>query len=250
LDTSEAARRLIEGLLTLATAVPLVVAGMRKQPATDRLKLLGLGALVFLSTLLATCAPGILGFREPWGLAWNWLGKLACLIVIALLLRVLPSGTLQKSGILRLPAKDSALPVFVTIVVFALLGYSAGVAPGTRVGAESLAFQLTMPSLAEEPVFRAILPALLSTALGSPWRLGKAHLGWWWLAIAVVFGAGHGIAWSHEYGLKFDTFLFILTGIVGLVFGWLAARCLSVWPCVICHSLLNATGLAVAMISG
>jgi uncharacterized protein len=126
---------------------------------------------------------------------------------------------------------------------------SAGVPPGFRVEAETLAFQLLMPSLAEEPVYRAILPALLSTALGSPWKIAGAQLGWWWLVCSMLFGMGHAIAWSSQGAIEFHATPFVLTGIVGLLFGWLAARCGSVWPCVICHSLINSTGLAIAMVS-
>jgi len=32
-----------------------------------------------------------------------------------------------------------------------------------------------------------------------------------------------------------------------LLFGWPAARCGSVLPCVICHALLDATGTAIAL---
>jgi hypothetical protein len=116
------------------------------------------------------------------------------------------------------------------------------------VNRETLAFQLTMPSLAEEPLFRAILPALLSMALGSPWRFAGAQLGWWWLALGVIFGAGHGLHWSPSDGLVFQAMPIFETGLIGLWLGWLAARCGSVWPCVICHSLINSTGLAIALV--
>jgi membrane protease YdiL (CAAX protease family) len=249
LNTALAFETLVSNLLALAAASPLVVMGMRNHSRPDRLRLLGLSALVFVSTNLATCVPSIFGIKQPEGLSWNWVGKFACLIVAALLVGILPAGTLQKSGILRLPSRSSALPVLVVAVFCALLGWSGGVPPGAQVGLESLTFQLLMPSLAEEPTYRAILPALLSTALGSPWKLGKAQVGWGWLVCSLLFGAGHGIVWSYRDGLEFHAILFFATGLVGLLFGWLAARCLSVWPCVICHSLINSTGLAVAMLA-
>ncbi len=245
----DALRKLAEALLALAAASPLIIAGLRGLPRTDQLKQLGWATLVLLASYLATNAPLVLEISQPGGLYWNWLGKTACLLVLTLLICVLPSGTLQKSGLLRGPSRDSAWPIFAFVVLCGFLGWAAGIAPGVPAGIESLAFQSLMPSLAEEPVYRAILPALLSTALGSPWKIAGAQVGWWWLVCAMVFGAGHGIVWSSRDGLEFYAVPFVATGIIGLFFGWLAARCLSVWPCVVCHSLINATGLSVAIMS-
>jgi hypothetical protein len=41
LNTSEALKRLLENLLALAAAAPLVIAGLRNQSRPDRLRLLG-----------------------------------------------------------------------------------------------------------------------------------------------------------------------------------------------------------------
>ena len=84
---------------------------------------------MFLATSLATTSPLILGIRQPWGLHWNWVGKLACVIMLVLLVPLLPPGTLQDSGLIRLPSKSSARPVFVVGVFCTLLGLGAGVAP-------------------------------------------------------------------------------------------------------------------------
>jgi hypothetical protein len=248
MNTAEAASTVLTSLLWLVAVTPLVLLGMRNEPHANRLRLLGLSALVLLSTTFATGATSIFSIKQPDELYWNWIGKLACIVVIALLFMILPAGTLQKSGILRLPSKSSALPIFTFAFFCALLGAASG--PVRPVGVESLAFQSTMPSLAEEPVLRAMLPALLAAALGSPWKLLGAHLGWWWLVCAFLDGAGHGLFWTLEGGPEFHAIPFIASVIFGLLFGWLAARCHSVWPCVICHSLINATGLAIALISG
>ena len=114
---------------------------------------------------------------------------------------------------------------------------------------ESLAFQLFMPSLAEEPVLRGILPALLSTAMGSAWTLGRARLGRWWLVTSALDALGHGLFWTAANGFEFHGLIFVLNGLIALLFGWLAARCGSIWPCVVGHSLINSTGLAAALMT-
>lgn len=245
----EAIRCVVADLLALAAAAPLVVAGCRGSTQPGRLKLIGFSALVFLATGFATCSNLIFGIQLPGDLEWNWSGKLACMIALALLMGILPSGTLRKSGLLSLPARGSARPVLGFLILCALVGASAGVSIDEPVTAETLAYQLLMPSLAEEPIYRAVLPALLSAALGSPWRISGAQLGWWWLTCSLLFGMGHAFSWSPEGSLEFHAALVVLTGTIGLAFGWLAARCGSVWPCVLGHSLINSTGLAIAMAS-
>jgi predicted Abi (CAAX) family protease len=242
MNVSELNSVLIDVGLSTAVASPFITAGMRHQARNDRLKLIGLSGFIFVATSIATVAPFIFGLPEH---GWNWMGKLGSILMTALLLPMLPKEALQRSGLFVLPTKDSTFAILGSFLLCALLSSIGD--PGLPVNMETLAFQLTMPGLSEEPVFRAILPALLSMALGSPWKFAGAQLGWWWLALGVIFGAGHSLHWSPADGLAFQAIPFFTTGLIGLCFGWLAARCGSVWPCVICHGLINSTGLAIAL---
>ena len=138
---------------------------------------------------LAECIKGCFGLTRSNGLEWNWAGKSFCILTIAAFFIILPSEVRRKSGLLKLPSSDSALPVigyWASCVVISLLGAFAPTYP-LPFNTETLAYQALMPSLAEEPVFRGILPALLAMAMGSPWRIAGAQLGWWWLAISFYF---------------------------------------------------------------
>lgn len=241
MNTTIALEAFVSELLAVVASLPLVVAGIRNRPFLPRWRLFGLGVLVLLATTLATCSNAIFGM-QPSGLKWNWIGKLASMLALAMLIPILPRGTMKRSGMFRLPSKDSALPVFVSLSFCAFLGWAASLAPGLEADSETLAFQSLMPSLAEEPVFSGILPALLAPAFGSPWKLGRARVGWWWLVISFWFAAGHGLFWSTSGGVEFHPVEFITTGMVTLLFIWLAVRSRSVWPCVIGHTLINATG--------
>lgn len=248
LNPAVALESLVTDLLALVASLPLVVVGMRSRPSLLRLRLLGLSMFVLLATNLASNVNAIFGIA-PSGLRWNWVGKLACMLTLALLIPMLPGGTLKRSCMFRLPAKGSALPVFIALAFCGLLGWAASGASGMPSESETLAFQMLMPSLAEEPVHRAILPALLALAFGSPWKLGQARVGWWWLIISLWFAAGHGLFWSESQGVQFDAVGLIGSGMVALLFGWLAVRSRSVLPCLIGHSLINSTGLVIAMLS-
>jgi hypothetical protein len=247
LNVSVALETIVIAALHLAAVSPLVVVGLRGRISPDRLRLVGLSALVVVLTLVATCLPEVFDFN-PAGLHWNWAGKLACVSLIVLLAWLLPRETLAKTGLLRLPRKDSLIPVSAFLAFCTLLGWASGDAPELPATGETLAFQFFMPSLAEEPVFRGILPALLSTAMGSPWRLGRAQLGWWWLVTSALDAFGHGFFWTVANGFELNSLIIVLNGLIALLFGWLAARCGSIWPCVVGHGLINSTGLAAVLI--
>lgn len=232
-------------LLSLLLVTPLVLLGLRGQTEKRNWKLLAASAALVLSTNLATQ----LGSRLNGALDWNWVGKLACMCVVAVFFYLLPANLRRSSGILNLPSRGSGRAIVACSLLCALIGALAAAAPGYTADAETVAYQLLMPSLAEEPVLRGILPALLGAALGSPWRWGAAPLGWWWLACAMLFGLGHAITWQSQGAIQFETIPMVFSGLIGLLFGWLAARCGSVWPCVLCHSLINTTGPAIAILS-
>ncbi len=238
----------VRELALLAGASPLVMMGLRNSHVPNRWKLVGCSALVMLLNDLATSVDSIFGIAPPDWLHWNWTGKLACIVTVAVIAGLLPREILRKSGLLTLPSKDSTLPVLGFLIYCTILGSLAAFDPKMTVNAETLAYQLLMPSLAEEPVFRAILPALLSTAMGSPWKIAGAQLGWWWLAISVCFGLGHAVNWSTEGGFEFDMIPFVVVTLFTMPYGWIAARCGSVWPCVIGHSLNNSTYVAMALL--
>jgi hypothetical protein len=188
------AETVFSSLLALVAVTPLVLLGMRNELRPNRPRLLALSILVWMLTSLATCVNSIFFVDLPGDFHWNWLGKVSCVAAIGLLLTILPPDTLRESGIFRLPKRSAAVPILIMATLSALMGAAAGPAAG-QVTIETLAYQATLPSLAEEPVFRGILPALLAGALGSPWRLVGARLGWWWPVCALLFGAGHGLFW-------------------------------------------------------
>jgi uncharacterized protein len=246
MSAMDVARSLCVDLLSILLVTPLVLFGLRGRLAIRLWKPLAASAVLVLSTNLATQ----LGSPLNGTLQWNWIGKLACVCVLAIFVALLPATLRRSSGIFNLPVRGSGRAILICSLLCASIGGLAAGAPGDTADAETVAYQLLMPSLAEEPVFRGVLPALLCAALGSPWRLGGASLGWWWVISALLFGLGHALTWSSQDALRFEPIPLVVTGVIGLFFGWLAARCGSVWPSVLCHSLVNATGPAIAVLWG
>jgi len=230
-------------VLAILLVTPLVLFGHRGKRERPHWQPFARSAALLIATNLATQIGALLNGA----LYWNWTGKLACTCVLTLFFGLLPANLRRNTGILNFPLRGSGRAILVCYILCALIGALAAAAPGYTADAETLAYQLLMPSLAEEPVDRGILPALLCAALGSPWKFGGTSLGWWWIISALLFGLGHAITWSSQGAIRSETTALALTGLIGLLFGWLAARCGSVWPCVFCHSLINATGPAIAI---
>lgn len=246
---TDIARGVARELVSLVAVSPLVIAGLQNSSARNRWNLIGFSVAVIFVTDFATASTGSLfGIQQPEWLHWNWIGKLACILTVGFVAGIMPTDLCWKSGLLTLPCKGSALSIFGFLFYCALLGCLTAYDPGLTVDKETLAYQLLMPGLAEEPVYRAVLPALLGTALGSPWVIAGARLGWWWLAISAYFGLGHAIGWSSQGELEFHCLPFLIITALDLPYGWIAARCGSVWPCVVGHGLNNASYVAIALI--
>jgi uncharacterized protein len=110
---------------------------------------------------------------------------------------------------------------------------------------ETLAFQLTMPGLDEEIMFRGILLGLLLTALPAkiPY-IGNPAV----LLTVILFGLLHALSLSKDYQVDFDPVYFLHTGIGGYIFGWLALKSRSLVLPILTHGFTNFFAALATMI--
>ncbi|MFN7175657.1 MAG: lysostaphin resistance A-like protein [Thermaurantiacus sp.] len=206
-------------------------------------------AALFVVSSLLHVASFSFGLGLEWG-QWNWVGKLAVVLFLGLALLLLPAEMRKRTGIVTWVKPGAGRPVWIAVGIFALLGVVQALATDMAHDnlVETLAFQLTMPSLSEEWLFRGLLMALLFAAMPATWTIAGARLGPAWLASGLLFGAIHGLLYSPSEGILFEPLPILATGLAGLGFGWIAARAGSVWPAVIAHSLVNGFAPALALI--
>lgn len=166
---------------------------------------------------------------------WNWSGKLLSLalsVLVVVALRLSPEAV----G-LRL-RQDHARTGWIAIGLFIAWGACLGwiFKPGAP-DAETLAFQATMPGLAEEIAYRGIAPALLLSLWprkphvdGIPWAVI--------LATSVMFGLWHALSYSGgRFGFDLMSGLFPFLG--SIPGGWLRFRTKSLVVPVAGHALAN-----------
>ncbi|WP_125047684.1 CPBP family intramembrane glutamic endopeptidase [Pontibacter arcticus] len=105
---------------------------------------------------------------------------------------------------------------------------------------ETLAFQLTMPGLDEEILFRGVLLGLLLTILSDKSAIGKFNFGNpSLLIISILFGLVHGLGFEHDQQIYFHFFNIFSTGLTGYGLGWIAINSRSILLPAVTHNLFN-----------
>lgn len=223
-------------VLQCLVLAPIVLLAARRRPGAARLVLVAAAFLLLSFTVHAL--PGIGFFAD---LDWNWQGKTFELIWLTILLVMLGRWARADVGV-RAPVQGSLRPALVVIaVVFTIqaLLVTLTVASGDSTfdgfhSTERLLFDLAHANLVEELLWRGVLIALLDRALSTPWRFFGAKVGWGLVLTTLSFGLGHGLLLTTE-GLVFAPDQIILTGLLGLIMGWVRARTGSVWLAYLAH---------------
>lgn len=233
---TEAGAGMASALLQGVVLAPVAWLAARRRPGSGRVLLVAAGFLTISFTVHMLPRIGLFA-----GLDWNWQGKTFELVWLTILLVVLARWAREDVGV-RAPVSGSLRPALVVIaVVFTVqaLLVLLTVASGDRTfdgfsSVERLLFDVTHANLVEELLWRGVLIALLDRALGTPWRFFGARVGWGLVLTTLSFGLGHGLLISTD-GLVFAPDQIILTGLLGLMIGWVRARTGSVWLAYLAH---------------
>jgi hypothetical protein len=194
-----------------------------------------LGALYLgLDDLVTGLASEFSVFSLP-GADWNWVGKIFSLLLSALVIVALRLSPGAVGLTLRQNHKKVGIAA---LVLFAVWGTCLGLLfkPG-QADMETLAFQATMPGIAEELVYRGICPAILlglihrrAPVAGTPWAVI--------LATSIVFGIWHGLGYSGG-AFTWDTMSALFPFVGSIAGGWLRFKTGSLLVPVLGHGIAN-----------
>lgn len=176
---------------------------------------------------------------------WNWTGKIFSLVLSAIVIFALKLS-LDAVGLRK---QENSKITWIAVGLFIVWGTCLGLLfkPGAP-DAETLAFQATMPGLAEEIAFRGIAPAILLGLMnrkphveGIPWAAI--------LATSLLFGIWHSLSVSGgQVGFDLMSGLFPFIG--SIPGGWLRFKTKSLLAPILVHSIANvAFNLAGWLIS-
>jgi membrane protease YdiL (CAAX protease family) len=173
---------------------------------------------------------------------WNWQGK-AFALAGTLVIAALPRFGWQKSGLtLRQNRKGWRTTCVVAILTCALFVAIAIHLPNEPFDRETLAFQLTMPGLEEEPFYRGILLLALNEAFRTRARILGIQLGWGAVLSCMLFGLAHAFDYAHGI-FSLDLMTMAATAFPAFILVWIRERTGSVLLPILLHNFANSISL-------
>jgi len=236
----------LDAILSIAgvLALLLVAGGAIGLLQRDRFSLrwlLAAAGLVLLNDFLLTRGYGLLPRFIPHS-EWNWQGKILALAA-TLVVASLPAFGWKRSGLTLRQAPGSLRTVAPVVLIYAaVFAWLAVVTPNEAVSRETLAFQLTLPGLEEEPYYRGVLLLALDRAFRARVRVLGVDWGWGAVLSCAVFGLAHAFGVSHGR-FAFDAMIMAVTALPSFIGVWLRARTGSLVLPVLLHNFGNAVPL-------
>ncbi|WP_456314759.1 CPBP family intramembrane glutamic endopeptidase [Pseudomonas shirazensis] len=237
---------LLESILPVLLLLPLIMIFTKDE---NQIKTIGFFLFIFICYQLILKIP--IEYKELQFINGkrNWTGKLIG-IFFGSVTYLLIYKKLQPFTFLRIKQDPNKLAK--TILICSILIFTAFFScfdSAKEFDTEILIFQLTMPGLDEEIMFRGILLALLLTCLKDKIKIGKRTFGNpCILIIGLLFGLVHGCSVSNKLELNFEFYPFIWTFIFGYIWSWVTVESKSILLPILSHNLTNFIQNLVRMV--
>jgi hypothetical protein len=177
-------------------------------------------------------------------LKYNWLQKALALVCVVLIAR---SPALRKVDSALGPSKSGwALPAGL-LVGFLLASFDAVTSSDPSQSChfnwfdEAFCFELTMPGLQEEPLYRGLMLSVLDEHLGCPWKALGVQFGMGSIITSIGFAVVHLVQIDNHWRLMVtpNVVTWLNFFVFSLSLCWLRYKFKSVWPCVLAHNMDN-----------
>lgn len=234
---------LLEPILHLVIILPLLLIFMKERTTKNYLRVLCIVGCYLIYYFALTLQYHFDCFNLING-NWNWDGKIygiACGVAMYFIFRRQFSENNFFTFKQNKEGLKSALKVAVAILAIAILG---GVVNEKEFNLETLLFQISMPGIDEEIMYRGVLLGLMCSALrtgGAAWRSPAIIIN------AVLFGLVHSLTLG-DGALQFNSVNFMWTGLLGYGFGYITIKTRSILIPMLTHNLYNFTLNLLAMI--
>jgi uncharacterized protein len=205
---------------------------------------------IFIVDQLLARLPKILPVLNIIGGHYNWTGKiLATLFSIMIIIILKKKCQLDFAFTMKqLPGSvQSILGIVIGFFVLQMI-YVYFSTARQEITWEDHLFQLTLPGISEEIMFRGILLGLLNGVFISRIKFLGAYLGWGTLVTALLFGIWHGISFDKDLHFELNYFKMISPLLVGFLLAWVRERTKSILFPFMYHSFFNESINIISMI--
>ena len=233
----------LESLLHIVIILPLLLIFMKERTKENYLRVLSIVGCYLVYYFALTLQYHFECFNIING-RWNWDGKIYGVICGVVAYFVFRRQFADNNFFTLKQNKEglkSALKVVIAILSIAILG---GVVNDREFNIETLLFQISMPGIDEEIMYRGVLLGLMCSALragGAAWRNPAIIIN------AVLFGLVHSLSLG-DGALQFNSVNFMWTGLLGYGFGYITIKTRSILIPMLTHNLYNFTLNLLAMI--
>ena len=169
--------------------------------------------------------------------SWNWDGKILSIIwgVVCFLLfkkYFIENNFLTIKQNMKNNKKVIIVSMIFLVIVFGLSLFSEK----EEFNIEKLMFQLLMPGIDEEILFRGVMLGLLLSCIKKELFLIKNPS---LMIMSLLFGIIHGFTISEGFSIQLEPVGIIFTGICGYIYGWVTLQMRSVLVPILLHNLVN-----------
>ena len=106
-------------------------------------------------------------------------------------------------------------------------------------------FQLIIPGIDEEIMYRGILLGILMNCINQKYALSNYFS---ILIIAILFGLVHALRFTVNFSIGFNIFNFISISIIGYILGWITIKNKSIVLPILVHNMSNFFGVLATML--
>lgn len=172
-------------------------------------------------------------------LHYNWIQKAIVFLVCAFI--IWRSRKVNECGF-TIPDKPSGFGLALLVgSLFAGLDLLFSQISPMQIDRETVFFQLTMPGLEEEILYRGLMLYFLDTALGTNWKFLGVQFGWGAIITSALFALGHLMIFDTSFQIQIypSPLAWVNQFFFAMVMCWLRYYTNSVWTAMLAHNLDN-----------
>ncbi|MFT3739167.1 MAG: CPBP family intramembrane metalloprotease [Breznakibacter sp.] len=235
----------LEPVLQVLVLAPLIILSLKEKSKINFQRII-IFAVCYIVYQITLALPAIIPLFDFIKSSWNWDGKIFAIIwaiiAYALFRKFFGENDFFTLGQNKQGFKSALVGAVAITILSAIVWFLLG---NSELDYETLAFQISLPGIDEEMIFRGILFGLLLSSLKDKIPVvGNPGI----LVVSILFGFTHALTLGDHYQVNFDPVYFLQTGFAGYIWAWITLKSRSILLAVLSHNFSNFFGTLSTMI--